>query len=134
MLQKCIPFLLFLALIACNKAEKPIEEKPPINYEILRSWTIPTSHTPGGGYGMELLVSDSTTQDQAINLARYFHKKRKRDEFLIIQIFDSREAYDNRDNENYPEEKYFKHFLVDMTVNPNTDYDRVSWVAKGRDH
>jgi len=130
-----MPFLLALVFMACNQKEKTtIDETRTINYEVLRSWNIPTWHTRAGGLGMELLVPDSTTRAQSLELAESFRKKRKSGEFLTIQIFDSREAYDNRENLDYSEEEYFKHFLVDMTINPNTGFDEIAWVAKGRDH
>ncbi|MDP8239985.1 MAG: hypothetical protein P9X24_12915 [Candidatus Hatepunaea meridiana] len=98
-----------------------------IEFEVLRSWT------PGRkGTGMEILVSKKATKEQVMKLAHFLRKKYKLGGFIWISIFDSREAWKHRDDESYPSDKYFKHFLAQISVNPNTGHDKVSWVAEGR--
>jgi len=119
--------------IGCGeKTEAP----KTIDYQVLRQWSIPTWHTPGGGIGMELLVSEDATKEEVLALANSLRSKYlpRKDYFITIQIFDSLEAYSHREDLTYPEEEYFKHFLIDITRNPNTGYDEISWVAKGRGH
>jgi len=53
-------------------------------------------------------------------------------DILFISIFDSPESWEHRDDKQYPSEKYFKHFLATVNVNPNTGYDNIQWTAKGR--
>lgn len=113
-----------------QKAEATKETKQSvIDYETLRRWTI-----PAGGVGMEILVAEEATKEEVLSLAVHIKSNFFPTGFLIIQIFDSEEAYLHRDNPIYPEEKYFKHFLVDVVRNPKTGYDKINWVAEGRDH
>lgn len=83
---------------------------------------------------MEILVAEEATKEEVLSLAAHIKSNFSPTGFLIIQIFDSKEAYLHRDNFRYPEEKYFKHFLVDVVRNPKTGYDKINWVAEGRDH
>ena len=108
---------------------------PIIQYSILRQWRIPTSHTPAGGRGMEILVSATSTKEEVLQLATALRSQYAvNDQFLQVDIFDDENAYRNRDNMSYPESEYFKHFLVFMVVNPNTGANELNWTAKGRDH
>ena len=108
---------------------------PVISYLVLREWQIPTQHTPAGGSGMELLVSPSNTKEQVIRLAESLRSKYAvNNRFLQVDIFDDKTAYLNRENESYPQSKFMKHYLVCMTVNPNTGYNEIQWMAEGRDH
>ncbi len=113
-----------------QKTKAPEEAKQLyIPYETLRQWTVPS-----GGIGMEILVSEKATKERVLALARHLRSKYLSEGFILIQVFDSKEAYLNRDNPSYPEKKYFKHFLVDLVRNPKTGYDEITWVAEGRDH
>jgi len=100
-----------------------------IRYEVLRQWSPGTS-----GIGMEILVSPENTKKEIMALAghlkqMYLHRL-KNNGMLYINIFDSRQAWTNRDNDSYPQETYFKHFLVQI----NTMEDQeIRWVAKERD-
>lgn len=132
-----------LVTLGCGKKEEKVQElrmeqktKAPaetkqsiIAYETLRRWTI-----PAGGVGMEILVSVKATKEEVLALARHLRSNYLSKGFVIIRIFDSKEAYLHRDDPNYPEDKYFKHFLVDVMRNPKTGYDKINWVAEGRDH
>ena len=100
-----------------------------ISYETLRQWNI-----PAGGVGMEILEPPEATKGEVLDLAKYLRSSYLSKGFVIIQIFDSREAYLHRDDPNYPEDKYYKHFLVDVVRNPKTGHDKISWVAEGRQY
>ncbi len=104
-------------------------EEFAIDYEILRQWKI-----PAGGIGMDTLVSEDATKEDVLALANSLRSKYLPGGYIYIQIFDSLSAYTHRDDRTYPEEEYFKHFLVGIARNPMTDYDKISWVAEGRGH
>jgi len=96
---------------------------PDISYETLRQWKIGR-----GGTGIEVLVSESATKAEVMALARSLEERyRKTGGLQVLFIFDSREAWANRDNDKYPQDKYFKHFLVAKTL------DEIKWVAEGRE-
>jgi hypothetical protein len=112
--------------IGCGeKTEAP----KTIDYQVIRQWAI-----PAGGIGMEILVSEDATKEEVLALANSLRSKYLPGGYIYIQIFDSLSAYTHRDDPTYPEEEYFKHFLVDIARNPKTGYDEISWVAKGRGH
>jgi hypothetical protein len=113
-------------LIGCGeKAEIP----EIIKYQVLRQWTV-----PAGGIGMEILVSEDAAKEEVLALASSLHSKYLPEGYIYIQIFDSLSAYNHRDDPNYPDEDYFKHFLVDISRNTETGYDEILWVAEGRGH
>ena len=97
-----------------------------IRYEILRKWT------PGkAGTGMEILVSPDATKQEVLTLADDLVATYRQYGQVVISIFDSKEAWANRENDNYPEAKYWPHFLVSIFV-PKVNDSEVTWVAKGR--
>ncbi len=106
-----------------------------ITFETLRQWGI-----PAGGIGMEILVAETATKEQVLALAKQLHDKYLSTGAMFILIFDSKEAYLSREavlrgeESSYPEEEYDKHFLVNITRNANTGYDKILWQAQGRDH
>ena len=100
-----------------------------IDYEVLKKW-----NRPGGGVGMEVLVSEKASKEQVLTLARKLRSKYQSQRHINIDIFDSREAWTHRDDESYPQKKYFKHYLVQIGVNRETGYNQIYWVAEGRYH
>lgn len=124
-MKKMISLLiLFTLILACKNNEKP----NLIKYQVLREWK------PKNGIGMELLVNENATKEEIMKLAKHLRKNYESLSFLSIDIFDSREAWENRENLNYPEEEYSKHWLVNMVRNKNTGYDEIKWVAIGREN
>ncbi len=118
-------------LIVLLATPQPTPTQNIIQYEVLKQWTFPMSGF--GGIGMDILVSEKATKDEVLNLARYLRTIHGKGG-IMINIFDSKEAYLNRENLQYPEKKYFRHFLVQITKNPVTGFDKIEWVAEGRDH
>jgi hypothetical protein len=124
--------LIAIALVVTLDCSKEEAKQDFIAYESLRRWTI-----PAGGVGMEILVSEEATKEEVLTLAYHLRAKYLSEGFIVIRVFDSKEAYLRKcrdDDPNYPHEKYMKHFLVDLVRNPKTGYDRINWVAEGRDH
>ena len=88
---------------------------------------------------MELLVDESATKEEVLALAAYLWEEHS-DGYIVIDIFDSLEAYAAREMEtrighlpsNYSDEEYWKHHLVNIIRNPKTGYDEIKWVAEGR--
>lgn len=123
-----------------QKTEPSKEAKDTfIPYKVLRQWT---PERPDGepAIGMMLLVSEKATKDEVMVLAQHLRAENLSKGWIWIDIFDSQEAYLSREailhskDTNYPEEKYFKHWLVNVCVNPSTGYDEIQWTAEGRDH
>jgi len=113
-----------------QKVPAPKEEKQHfIAYETLRQWT-----PPAGGVGMTILVAEKVTKEEVLALAQHLRSKHSSTKWLWVDIFDSKEAYLHRDDPNYPEKKYSKHWLVQVFRNRKTGEDRIDWVAEGRDH
>lgn len=100
----------------------------PINFEILQD------SRKSGGATLEILVSKRENKDDIMKLAQMIFEENSSKGSLILNIFDSYEAYLNRDNPNYPEEEYWKHFLVQGINNPSNGYQNLEWVAENRDH
>lgn len=85
------------------------------------------------GISLVLIVPGKMTKEEVMKLAKQIQDSSSKT-LLFIQIFDSIEAYKNQGNDKYPEKKYWKHFLVDMAINPSSGINRVDWVAEGRNH
>jgi hypothetical protein len=123
-----LTILLFLNSYQKTEAEKDADLIP---FEVLKNWQIPP-----GGIGMIILVSEKATKDEVMKLAvklreRYIHKYKGKGG-IYIDIFDSKEAWLNRDNPKYPEAKFDRSWLVNINVNPYTGYDKIEWTAIGR--
>jgi len=89
----------------------------------------------GRGFRLVVLVSPSTSKDQAMALAkelRDLYKDLNPKKILDISIFDSKEAYKHQSDDKYPQKKFMKHYLVQVNVNPNTGFNEIRWVAEGR--
>jgi len=113
-----------------QKTETSMAAKQPLSeFKTLRRWNI-----PAGGIGMELLVSEKATKKEVIALAQYLRSKYSSKGFINIEIFDLEEAYLHRDDPSYPEKKYFKHYLISAVRNPKTGYEKINWMARGRNH
>lgn len=139
-------FILILSVVSCNnppsnKAKdssiktvvQPEPVKKPSNelqFTVLREWT-----TPGGaggpGIGREILVSPLAKKEDILQLAADIRKQFD-GHSMFISIFDDKKAWENRTNMNYPENDYYLHYLVEITVNKNTGFDEIQWTAKGR--
>ncbi|RPH93580.1 hypothetical protein EHM69_09875 [candidate division KSB1 bacterium] len=116
---------------------------PEIEYDVVRKWEIPCGGK--GGVGMEILVDESSTRQEVMNLARRIHAEYDTKGCIFFSIYDSRDAWlDRLDAMNDPngkktklrlsENEYWKHFLVDVVRNSSKNIDKVDWVAKGRNH
>ena len=113
-----------------QKIETSMEAKQSlITFKTLRRWNVPS-----GGIGMELLVSEKATKKEVMALAQHLRSKYLSKGFINIHIFDLEEAYLHRDDSDYSEKKYFKHYLINLVRNPKTGYNKINWMAKGRDH
>jgi hypothetical protein len=111
--------------VSVPEIKKP--ETHALSYEVLRQWT------PGkSGTGLELLVSPTATKKEVLQLANELKYEYIEYGQEVIFIFDSRDAWANRDNDRYPEAEYFKHFLVAIYCPPLSGQETVTWMAKGR--
>lgn len=127
-----LTILLFLNSYQQTEAQKDARLIP---FEVLKKWEIP----PGGsGIGMIILVSKKATKGEVMELAARLREqhldkvKKGKGGILWIDIFDSKEAWLNRNNPKYPNAKFDRSWLVNICVNPNTGYDKIVWTAKGR--
>jgi len=98
-----------------------------IDYEILGEW-----YTFNGGFGMNILVSEKAKKEEIMALAKHIRAQNISKVFFFFSIYDSREAYNHRFDDSYPENKRLKHTLVDVTHKPDANIDEFSWIAEGR--
>lgn len=94
-------------------------------YKTLRKWKI-----PAGGIGMDILVSEEMTKEGVLALVRRLRLKYLSEKNNVINVFDSKETYLNRDSPNYSEKEYSKHWLVCVVHNSKTGYDKISWTKE----
>jgi hypothetical protein len=87
----------------------------------------------GKGLSMSIIVPGKMKKEEVMRLAEEIRNSSD-GKYLYVQIFDLEEAQRNQANDKYPEKKYWKHFLVDIAVNPSTGMNRIAWVAEGRNH
>jgi len=112
---------------AAQLAEKAKQEdEKAISYEVIKKWG-----GPPGRFGMDILVSETAARGDVMSLANSL-MRRYHDKYLVINIFDSREAWRHKldENEVYSEKEYFRHFLVQVWE----DDREAHRVAEGRDH
>lgn len=105
-------------------------KKSVLAYKILRQWK------PQGGQsgtGMDILVDESAKKQEVLDLAKSLNKEFMPKGSVIISIFDKEDAWKNRENTNYPEKEYFKHYLVEITYNKNNGFSEIKWCAENRE-
>lgn len=116
-----------IALIVWECSSKTEKANYPIQFEVIQSQNI-----PAGGIRLTILVSENETQEDVMALARMLFYENSKKGNIFLQIFDSREVLSNRDNPNYSEREYWKHFLVDASYNSSTGSKDLKWVAENR--
>lgn len=118
-MKKIIICLMVLVMCSILFSEAPIQ------YGVLRQWH--PCHPTKSCIGMDVCVSPLATKSEVLALAKYFVTIYRPDnEFITIFIFDLKEAWGNRDNENYSQKKYFHHFLVSIYV-PAINANEITW-------
>ena len=111
---------------AIEGRESQVSEKQyTLEHKILKQWNFEDN-----GLGLIVLVSEKASKQEVLKLAEYL-KNAHRDKELIIDIYDSEEAYLNRDNHAFSEEEYSKHLLVQIA---HWDDEKIKWSAVERDH
>jgi hypothetical protein len=95
-----------------------------IQYQVLKQWS----------RGMHILVSEQASRNEVMNLAERLCRE-DAGKFLVIDIFDSREAWLSRErgDATYPEIEFYKHYLVQIGGGWH-DGLKIHWVAERRDH
>jgi hypothetical protein len=94
--------------------------------------TLAAKEIPAGGIGLDLLVDPSAKKEQVLKLARDLREANRAAGIVQIEIFDAREAWENRGNLSYPRDKFRQHLLVGVAVNPEAHVDTVLWFGQGR--
>jgi hypothetical protein len=126
-MKKCYLVLAVLTImllaISCGPTTPPPKT---LDYQVLREWDI-----PAGGIGMELLVSETATKEEVLALANYLRSEHPKG-YLYISIYDSKQAQVDALKGTLSDEDFHKHFLVDISRNPKTGYDEITWVATER--
>ncbi len=124
-MKKCYLVLSFLTImllaVSCGTTA------PPLGYQVLREWDI-----PAGGIGMDILVSETATKEEALALANYLRSEYSYKGNLFISIYDSKEAQSSNFQGVMSDEEFRKHFLVQITRNKITGYDEIEWLATER--
>jgi len=126
-MKKCYLVLVVLAIMLLAISCGPTAPPPEIlDYQVLREWDI-----PAGGIGMDILVSETATKEEALALATYLRSKHSKGN-LFVSIFDSKEAQVSRFQGTMSDEEFRKHFLVQIIRNTKTGYDGIEWLATER--
>lgn len=81
------------------------------------------------GLSLNILVRKSTSKEDVLKIAKKIRSTFP-GKILDVSIFDSEESFKNRDNEKYLNSKYFRHYLVQMNVNPHTGFNEIKWMKK----
>lgn len=101
-----------------------------ISYEVLKK-----VKRGDGKLVMELLVSEAASKQEVLKLAESLQREYG-GKYAYIDIFDSREAWQRRPDESYPEKEFRRHYLVQIAgVDMGwKDSQEIHWLAEGRDH
>ena len=124
-MKKCYLILAVLTIMVLAVSCGPTA--PSLDYQVLREWDI-----PAGGIGMDILVSETATKEEALALANYLRSKYSYKGYIFISIYDSKEAQASNFQGTMSDEEFRKHFLVQITRNPKTGYDEIEWLATER--
>ena len=110
--------------------EKPIvvKEDSQIPFEILNEIVLPNK------VSLYIYVDPEYTQSEILALGAYFRDvKYENVSTLYIAIFDSKEAYENRNKVPiYSESTFKRYFLIQYIRNPETRLDKLTWIGVGR--
>ena len=84
---------------------------------------------------MEILVDEAASREDVMNLAKSLQRQHA-GKYSVIDIFDSRDAWQHRLDEEYSEKEFWRHYLVQIAGKFRgwEDGQEIHWVAKGRDH
>jgi len=74
---------------------------------------------------IDILIIGDSNKEQISKLINNFRNQYQLSSFIMINIFDLKEAWLNRDNLNYPQSKYDEHFIAQLIVNKNTGYEKL---------
>ncbi len=85
--------------------------------------------------GINVLVDEKEKKADVIKLAQFLYEPHKNDHFCQVRVFDNAEALASLDDidSNYPENKFWKHNLVQIDNN-NVDHGKLQWSGRGRNH
>lgn len=125
--------MLVLFIWGCSEQniseKKPTLQKPEnlLSYEILKE-AYPNDKSKN--LMLDVLVSPDSKKEKIIELSRYFRKYYIDKHWLMINIWSSKESFENRMNDKYPESKYWKHYLVQIIHSRNKD--DILWVKDGK--
>jgi len=123
-----------------TQKELPPQVEYPIKFAVLKDHNFTfgdrglASSGTRKGRTFEILVSASANRDKIMKLAQVLFDENKNKQYLMLNIFDSQEAYDNRGNEEYSEKEYWKHFLVQGNYNAAAGKSELIWCAENRGH
>jgi hypothetical protein len=83
----------------------------------------------GKHISLVILVPLKSKRPDVIALAETLKAQHKMKEGTVyLEIWDSKEAYDNRLNDGYPFCKLVAHKLVEALCNPQSGYDGIEWL------
>lgn len=79
--------------------------------------------------GIGVLIAPNSNKEKIRKLVlnlfeqyRKFQKDKELDNWVVIKVYDSKEAWEKEDDATYPEEKYYSHFIVSMTNGKEPGY------------
>lgn len=79
--------------------------------------------------GVWVLIAPNSNKEKIRKLVlnlfeqyRKFQKEKGLDNFVVIKVYDSKEAWEREDDNTYPEKEYYSHFIVSMTNGKEPGY------------
>ena len=97
----------------------------PIDFQIMAQ----SNARDGKHVSIAVLVPPTSRKSDVIALAGTLKTKHKIGATTVfVEIWNSKEAYLNRLNDNYPFCKMIVHKLVEATYNSQNSYDEIEWV------
>jgi hypothetical protein len=83
----------------------------------------------GKHFVIELLVPSGLSKKDVIEIANSIMKPGRSTYLTVdIEIWDSKEAYMNRDNDTYPDCAIFKHWLVRAEYISSSGFNEIEWL------
>lgn len=121
-----VGFVVAMSLRKGDRADTQGEvRKPPVKYKIVK----------GGrqkeGISMEVVVAPDTLKEQALELGNFLRDKYLGDNAHVeIGIFDDIRCAVGRFNTSIPQGHFFRHYLVQVSVDTSSGLDTVEWIKK----
>lgn len=79
-----------------------------------------------GGASGQIQVAAGSSKEDVVGLLRAMLRERNQPHFAV-HVYDSGDAFENRNNFDYPNEEYFGHLIAQAYRHPALDRDEIYW-------